>query len=159
MAAVAAAIAAPVQAQDVGIPIGTVPEAVVLEDLDGQPVDLGAWVGGGPVLLEFWATWCPVCQALQPHLDEAHARYGDRVRFAAVAVGVNQSLRSIRRHLEDHPLPYPMLWDGRGRATRAYRAPTTGYIVILDADGKVAYTGVGEDQDLEAALRRVTARR
>jgi thiol-disulfide isomerase/thioredoxin len=155
---VAVASAAAVQAQEVGLAIGTVPEAVVVEDLDGQPVDLGEWVGNGPVLLEFWATWCPICEALQPRLDAAHARYGDQVRFAAVAVGVNQSPRSIRRHLEDHPLPYPMLWDGRGRATRTYRAPTTSYIVILDAEGRVAYTGVGEDQDLDAALERVVER-
>lgn len=146
---------APAIAQDVGIPVGRTPEAVQLEDLDGRAVDLAQWVGQGPVLLQFWATWCPICQALQPRLDAAYDRFGDDVAFIAVAVGVNQSPRSIRRHLERHPIPYSVLWDGRGRATRAYMAPTTGYVVILDADGKVAYTGVGEDQEIGAALEEV----
>jgi hypothetical protein len=47
------------------------------------------------------------------------------------------------------------LWDGKGRAVRAYRAPTTSYVVILDAAGAVAYTGVGESQDLVEALERI----
>ena len=145
----------PASAQDVGLPLGTVPDAVVLEDLDGNAVDLAAYIGEGPVLLEFWATWCPVCEALEPRMQAAFDRYGDEVAFLIVAVGVNQSPRRIRRHLEDHPLPGTFLWDGRGRAARAFQAPTTSYIVVLDADGKVTYTGTGEDQDIAAALQAV----
>jgi thiol-disulfide isomerase/thioredoxin len=139
----------------VGLPVGTVPEAVTLEDLDGNAVDLASYIGGGPVVFEFWATWCPVCAKLAPELDRAYERFKDRASFVVIAVGINQSPRSVRRHLEDHPMPFPVLWDGRGRAVRAYKAPTTSYVAILDAEGKVAYTGVGEDQKLEAALETI----
>ncbi len=142
-------------AQDVGLPLGTVPDAVVLEDLDGEPVDLADHIGQGPVLLEFWATWCPLCEALEPRMEAAYERYGDEVEFLVVAVGVNQSPRRIRRHLEDAPIPGRVLWDGRGRASRAFQAPTTSYIVVLDADGRVTYTGTGEDQDIVAAVEAV----
>lgn len=141
-------------AQDVGLPVGAVPEAVVIEDLDGQPVDLGEVIGKRPVLLEFWATWCPLCAALEPRLEEARRRYGDRVEFLVVAVAVNQSKRSIGRHLERHPAPGRVLWDTDGRATRAFMAPSTSYIVVLDASGRVVYTGIGDDQDLAAAVGR-----
>lgn len=157
-ALVAAAGSAPLAAQtenQIGIPLGTVPPAVELEDLSREPVDLAQFVGQGPVLLQFWARWCDICEALAPTMNAAHTRFGDRVTFLVVAVGVNQSPRSIRRHLERHPVTGRILWDGEGRATRAFQAPTTGYIVILDAEGRVAYTGVGEDQDIEAALARV----
>ena len=126
-----------------------------LEDLDGNPVHLSDYMGERPILIEFWATWCPVCAKLEPELQRAYERFGEHVTFLVVAVGINQSPRSIRRHLEEHPVPYPVLWDGRGRAVRAYMAPTTSYIAILDADGKVTYTGVGEDQDLVGALQRL----
>jgi thiol-disulfide isomerase/thioredoxin len=156
LATVAAASGAVAQAENqVGLPAGTAPPDVELEDLDGNAVQLGDLVGSGPVLIEFWATWCPVCEQLAPEMDAAHERFGDRVRFVVIAVGVNQSQRSVRRHLEEHPMPYLFLWDGKGRAVRAYRAPTTSYIVILDAGGKVAYTGVGERQDLVGALERI----
>jgi len=47
------------------------------------------------------------------------------------------------------------LWDGRGEAVRAFETPATAYIVILDAAGRVAYTGIGRDQDIDAAIRGV----
>ena len=139
----------------VGLPVGTMPDAVTLEDLDGNAVDLTSYIGDRPVVFEFWATWCPVCAKLAPELDRAYERFNDRAHFVVIAVGINQSQRSVRRHLADHPMPFPVLWDGRGRAVRAYRAPTTSYVAILDAAGKVAYTGVGEDQKLEAALEAI----
>lgn len=158
LAVLALAGAAPLAAQvdnQVGIPLGASPPAVVLEDLSGEQVDLARIAERGPVLLQFWARWCDVCEALAPTMQAAHARFGDRTTFLVIAVGVNQSPRSIRRHLERHPVTGLLLWDGDGRATRAYQAPTTGYIVILDEEGKVAYTGVGEDQDIEAVLQSV----
>lgn len=144
------------QDDEVGIAIGTTPPAVSVEDLNGAPVDLARWVGKKPVLFEFWATWCPICAELLPKMKAVHARYGDRVDFVVVAVAVNESKASVKRHLESHDLPFTFLWDTNGNATRAFQAPATSFVVVLDATGKVAYTGVGADQDLEGALRRVT---
>jgi peroxiredoxin len=142
-------------AQDIGLPVGTQAPAVAVQDLDGKSVDLGRFIGKQPVLLEFWATWCPLCKALEPALKAAHARYGGTVQFVAVGVGVNESPASIKRHLAEHPLPFPVLFDAGGTAVRAYQAPTTSYIVVLDRAGKVTYTGTGADQDIAAALRPV----
>lgn len=141
----------------VGPPIGTDAPAATLQDLDENPVELLDVVGDGPALIEFWATWCELCAALQPQLDEIHATYGDRLRIVAVAVAVSQSLRRVRRHVEEHDPGYPLLWDGRGNAVRAYRAPTTSVIVMLDAEGKIAYTGVGAEQDLVGAVESLLA--
>jgi thiol-disulfide isomerase/thioredoxin len=152
--AVLFAAATPALAQDVGIEVGATPSAVTIEDLDGTPVDLARWIGRKPVVFQFWATWCPLCEALEPKVAAAKQRFGDRVDVVFVAVAVNQSKRSIQRHLRDHALPGPVLWDTDGRATRAFKAPTTSYIVVLDAAGKVTYTGVGDEQDVAAAVAR-----
>ncbi len=142
-------------AQDIGLAVGSRPEPVTLEDLDGASVDLGRVIGTKPVLLEFWATWCPLCEELEPAMRRITQRHGDRIEVIVVAVGVNQNPRSIRRHLQRHDVPGRVLYDARGAATRAFRAPTTSYVVVLDATGRVAYTGQGADQDLEAAVARV----
>ncbi len=137
---------------EIGIALGERPELVVIEDLDGNEVSLAQYVEGHPALIEFWARWCELCEALHPQMVEAHARYGDRVGFVAVAVAVAQSQRSVRRHLEDVTVDFPTLWDEGGRAVRAFLAPGTSYIVVLDAEGRVTYTGSGANQDIEAAL-------
>ena len=142
------------QGDVVGIPVGQRPPAVTIQDLDGNPVDLGRWVGKRPVIVEFWATWCPVCAELLPRMEAARTKYGDRVEFLVVAVAVNQSPNTVRRHLTRHPMPFTFLWDVNGNATRAFQAPATSYVAVLDCQGKVVYTGVGADQDIEAALER-----
>ena len=145
------------QGEDViGLPLGATPPAVTIEDLDGKPVDLGQWVGKKPVLVEFWATWCPQCAELLPKMAAAEARYRGRVEFLVVAVAVNQTQRSIKRHIERHPMPFTFLWDANGAAVRAFQAPATSYIAVLDANGKVVYTGAGADQELGPALERAT---
>ena len=159
--ALAAALALPsgLLAQDVGLAIGSVPAAAIVQDMEGQPVDLGAqFVGKKPVLLEFWATWCEICEALLPKMEAAQRRYGSQVDFVVVGVGVNQSRNTMRRHIQRHPMPFQFFFDNSGAAVRAFQAPTTSFIAVLDARGRVVYTGVGEDQDIDAAVRRAVGR-
>ena len=141
-------------AQD-GLAVGAAPEPVVLETLDGEPVDLAEVYGKRPVIVEFWATWCAVCRALEPAMAEAHEAYGEQVDFLVVAAAVAQTKDRVRQHLTRHPLPGRILWDTRGRFTRSVDAPGTGYVLILDGDGTVAYAGTGPDQDLLGALREL----
>jgi len=127
---------------------------VEIEDMGGNKVTLAQYVGQRPVLIEFWARWCELCEALYPQMEDVHARYGDRVGFVAIAVAVAQSQGSVLRHLQGEPMGFPVLWDEGGRAVRAFLAPGTSYIVVLDAEGTVVYTGSGADQDIEAAVLR-----
>lgn len=153
-----ASVTGPARAQDEGIALGSKAPSVVVNDIDGKPVNLGDYIGRKPVLLEFWATWCSVCDELLPKMKAAHATYGESVAFFGVNVTVNQSPERVRRWIASHEPPYRTLYDDKGVSTRAYGAPVTSYIVIIDAAGNVAYTGTGADQDISSALARVTKR-
>jgi thiol-disulfide isomerase/thioredoxin len=146
----------PLMAQgEAGIAVGAKAPVLSVNDLDGKPVDLGQWIGKKPVLIEFWATWCGNCEALLPRFKEAHAKFGGRVEFLGVNVTVNQTPERVRRYASEHAVPFRMLYDDKGASTRAYMAPATSYVVIIDAAGRVVYTGVGTEQQFEAALMRV----
>jgi len=145
-------------AQEAGIAVGARAPAVVVKDLDGRAVDLGQYIGRKPVLLEFWATWCEVCEALLPRVRVAQEEFGDRVEFFGVNVAVNQTPERVRKYLASHQPPFRTLYDDAGVSTRAYEAPTTSFVVIIDRAGKVAYTGTGATQDLAGALPAVTPR-
>jgi len=150
--------ASPVHAQEDGLAVGARAPAVVVHDLDGKPVDIGQFIGKKPVFLEFWATWCELCEELLPRVRAAHAEFGDRVEFFGVNVAVNQSPDRVKRWVEANKPPFTTLYDDQGTSTRAYAAPTTSYVVVVDRTGKVAYTGTGGTQDISAVLRTVAAK-
>jgi thiol-disulfide isomerase/thioredoxin len=130
-----------------------------LEDLEGNPVQILDYVEAGkPTIIEFWASWCENCEALQPQLDRIQEHWGSEVNIVAVAVAVSQSQRRVRRHVVEHGIDYAYLWDGEGEAVKAYEIPGTSIVVILDREGKVAYTGSGRDQDLIGAVEEVLGR-
>jgi thiol-disulfide isomerase/thioredoxin len=142
-----------VEAQDTGLPIGTMAPAASLETLTGEAASLSSVIGGGkPTLIEFWATWCSNCRDLEPALVAAQRSYGDRVRFVAVAVSVNQSSERVRRYVTEHLQDFTHFYDRRGTAVANYDVPATSYVVILDKDGKIVYGGVGGDQNIAGAL-------
>jgi peroxiredoxin len=150
------AVTGNIRAQESGIAVGTAAPAVSVRDLDGNRVDLGDYIGKKPVLLEFWATWCDLCEQLLPRIRKAKATYGSAVEFLGINVTVNQTPARVRRYLKEHQPPFRTLYDEEGASTRAYQVPATSYVVIVDRAGKVAYTGSGGTQDLDTPLRRVT---
>ncbi|HZY42215.1 MAG TPA: TlpA disulfide reductase family protein [Anaerolineae bacterium] len=142
------------RAQDLGIDVGKRAPAAIVRTLDGKSVDLGSYVGKTPMFIEFWAVWCPNCRHLEPALIAAQKKYGSRVKFIGVAVAINQTVERVKLYTEKHGLEHQIVFDTEGNAAEAYDAPATSYIVIVDRTGKIVYTGVGGDQNLEAAIRK-----
>ena len=142
------------RAQDMGIEVGSKAPAAKVETLDGKAVDLSQYVGKSPVLIEFWATWCPNCRELEPHLKAVAAKYANQVKFVGVSVSVNQSPERVKAYVAKHGIPGDQFFDRSGAATGAYDVPATSYVVVLDKTGKVVYTGLGGDQDLEKAIKK-----
>lgn len=138
-----------------GPAVGAAAPVVTVNDLDGRPVDLGTWIGKRPVLLEFWATWCTSCAALEPAVRAAQAAHGTEVEFIGINITVGDPRDSVRAWVERTRPPWRTLYDDEGASQRAYDVAATSYVVIIDRTGRIAYTGEGGSQALEPALRRV----
>lgn len=155
LAAATLALATDAAAQTLGIPVGAKAPVAAVETLDGRPANLSQYIGKTPVVMQFWATWCSNCKALEPKVAAARQKYGARgVRFLGVAVSVNQSPKRVQLYAKRHPLPLEVLYDRTGAASDAYDVPATSYVVVVNKAGTVVYTGVGSDQDIDAAVRK-----
>jgi thiol-disulfide isomerase/thioredoxin len=153
--AAAMAVAVPrAQAQDSGIAVGTKAPGAAVETLAGAPAELSAAFGKGPVVLEFWATWCPNCKELEPAMLAAQKKYAGKVAFVGIAVSVNQSPRAVQAYVDKHALLMTHFFDRRGKAVDAYEVPATSFVVVVNKAGQVVYTGLGAQQDLDAAIRK-----
>ncbi len=145
---------AAVRAQDSGLPLGTIAPSAMLQTLDGKTVDLAQLTKGSPAVIEFWATWCENCEHLLPAIKSAYAKYGSKVKFVGVSVSVNQSSKRVQLHVAKHKVPGVQLFDTKGDATGKWDVPATSHVVVLNRLGKVVYTGVGGDQNIEAAIKK-----
>lgn len=142
------------RAQDSGIEVGSKAPTASVETLDGKPAELSSVFGKGPVVIQFWATWCPTCKALEPAMQAAQQKYVGKVAFVGVAVSVNQSPRAVQAYSEKHSPKMTHFFDRRGKAVDAYEVPATGFVVVVNKAGSVVYTGLGSQQDIDAAIKK-----
>ena len=114
---------------------------IQLQNLEGNTVSLSK-LRGKPIMLNFWATWCPPCRLEMPFIQEIHEEWSDMgLRVLAVNVGESHSLVSSFMQYYDYSMPV-LLDTGRIVAQRynvgAY--PTTFFI---DADGIIQDKVIG----------------
>ena len=141
-------------AQESGIAVGAKAPSAKVQTLDGKAADIGAYVGKTPMLIEFWAFWCPNCKELEPSLMALEKKYSKQVKFLGVAVSVNESRDRVKGYTAKHGYRHETVFDAKGEATEAYDVPATSYVVVIDKAGRVVYTGLGGKQDLEAAIKK-----
>jgi len=92
-----------------------------------------------PVLLEFWATWCPPCRESIPHLNELHAKYKDR---GLVIIGATDEPASvIRKFQKDTPMDYAVATDSGGKLNEKMGVDGIPHAFLADASGKIVWNG------------------
>lgn len=112
-----------------------------LPDMEGNPVALGRFLGKKPVLLVFWATWCPHCNAAVPEINRIHEDSGRGVRLQVLALDYQESPEKVEAFLRKKQVRYPVLLDRKGTVARGYRVLGIPTYILIDAAGGIAYRG------------------
>lgn len=134
--------------------------AFTLRDLDGAPLTRES-LAGRPVLLEFWATWCPPCRGTLAWLGDVKRRWGDRV--AVVAIAVESDEAAVRKLAAELRLPLRFAM-GQPQVVRAFGglgAVPTLFLFAPDGRTEAVYYGAPPTlhAQAEAALGRLAGRR
>lgn len=107
-----------------------------LADLAGNPIRL-ADLRGKAVWVNFFATWCPPCQAETPVLREMSEAYRDR-GLEVVAVSVQEtSTADVKAYADRYQLGYTIGFDGSGRIFHAYRVYALPTQFFIDESGVI----------------------
>jgi len=130
--AIMAFVSAPLAAQTVGDSA----LAFTLKTLDGNSVSLSDFKGH-PVVINFWASWCPPCRDEMPVLVEAYRAHKDSGLIILAVNGRDQetSLRPVRRFVAEFQMPFPVLLDEHGDLRKRYKLRGLPTSVFIGADG------------------------
>lgn len=116
---------------------------------EGSAVHLSDFTGEKPVVVNFWATWCPPCRSELPAFDTLNAEYGDRVTFMMVNLtdGERDTATGVKAFVAAEGYSFPVYYDTAASAANAYEIYSIPVTVFIRADGTLARQQIGAMQE------------
>ncbi len=114
---------------------------------DGKSLTLADFKGQ-PVIVNFWATWCPPCRREMPGLVKAYEAHKDD-GLMIIEVDVAEPPEAVAQFVQDYNMTMPVVLDQRQEVTRLYRTDSFPTSFFIDKDGVIQARWVGylpEDQ-------------
>ena len=115
-----------------------------LPDLEGREMKLSEVLAGGPVIVDFWATWCKPCIKAFPELQEILDDYRDcGLRVLAVSIDGPRSSSRVKSLMASKGNTFDVLLDPSQRVARKFHVTSIPRTVLIDRDGTVVYAVTG----------------
>jgi len=119
-----------------------------LENLDGKSISLGDF-RGKPVLINFWATWCPPCVSEMPFLQQVYEEWSGK-GLVVLAINIGESPSEAKRFLQTHNLSLTVLLDTEGKTAEKYNITGIPTTFFVDSDGIIQQKIIGAFPNKEA---------
>ena len=119
--------------------------------VDGQPFDLATWRAthaGRPVLLYFWAEWCPICKTTAGNVGNVSADWP--VTSIAIQSG---TAAPVARVMDDKAYRWPTLPDPAAEVLRRYGLAGVPSFVVINPAGDIRFVAVGYTSEIGLRLR------
>ncbi len=136
-----------------GPKVGEAAPAFRMQLVDGRYVDI-ADLQGRPVMINFWATWCPPCRREMPDIIAASESNPDLV---VLAVNVQEELKTVGPFVSDFEISMPVIRDTDGELRQTYGVSGMPTSVFIDRDGNVSavWSGLIDARTLNDLLNEI----
>ncbi len=123
--------------------VGFYAPGIALNSLGGIELDLSNF-DGAPVVINFWASWCPPCKAEMPDFQLAYQEYQETdLEIISVNSTFQDSLPDLILFVDQNQLTFPVLLDISGTATRSYNIHSLPTTFFIDRSGIIKNVIVG----------------
>ena len=127
------------------------------ELLTGKKVSLADY-RGKPLVINFWASWCPPCRSEQPEFVKVHKEFGDQVEF--LGINFRDSEAPANKYVRDFQVKYESIFDPSGRIGFKFGVKALPATFFVDAEGRIVrrkFGGVSK-KDLREGVESLVAK-
>ena len=132
-----------------------------LKTVAGTTVTLSE-LKGHPVVINFWASWCPPCRTEMPLLVSAYqAHRAAGLEVVAVNMTDQDGKKDAGKFVAEFGMPFQVVFDEKGKVRKLYRLIAYPTWVFVGADGivRVAHSGPISSQTLDRNIAEILATR
>ena len=127
-------------------------------DLNGNKVTLDEKIGK-PVVVNFWATWCPPCKAELPHFEKLYKELGGEVEFMMVDMtdGERETVNDVKDFVEENGYTFPVYCDSDQNAAMTYSVYSIPVTLFIDKEGNLSDMRVGvlDEETLKSGIEKI----
>ncbi len=113
-----------------------------LKDINGNLHSLKDELKSKPVVIAFYATWCPTCQVSAPKLSLMSASYSSQL--AVWGINSKESESDVRKFVDQNSITHPVLMDEKGLVAMDYGVGYNNFYVLINKDGSIFKKATGE---------------
>lgn len=128
-------------------------------DAKGNEIRLSDFAGK-PVVLNFWASWCPPCKSEMPRFDAKYGEVKDSVVFMMVDLvdGQRETQAKGQQYVADQGFTFPVYFDKQQQAAAAYGISSIPTTIFIDANGDIlaGYQGAIDEKTLTSAIALIS---
>jgi len=135
---------------------------IKLKKLNGKSVMLYNYLKEGPVLINFWATWCSPCKKEMVYLDQFEKEYGDKgFSILSVSTDSQKSLSQVRSYIRSKKYTFPVFQDPNSQTFKKLNGNIMPTNILIDKDGKILWRHygylpgdeIGMEKEIRSALK------
>ena len=123
--------------------------------LDGTVTSVAEIRGDKPMIINYFASWCPPCKQELPHFQKAFDEYGDQISFVFLDAldGQRETLKTINAFIKSFPFTGPVFYDD-GMFAAVFQTNSLPTTVFIDKEGRVVngYLGFVAEEVLYANI-------
>jgi len=106
-----------------------------LERLGGGTISLAEYKGKKPVIIDFWASWCPNCKRDMPRLNRFYEKYKNEVEV--IGINLQENTQIVQDFVTSRNISFPIALDPSARASRAFGVRYTNTHILIDKEGNI----------------------
>jgi thiol-disulfide isomerase/thioredoxin len=111
-----------------------------MTDIEGTRIKLSDLIAHGkPIVLNFWASWCPPCKVEMPEFDKAYKETGGEVQFIMLDLtdGQRETIQKGAQYVKEQGFSFPVYFDNEQEAAYAYGIRAIPTTLFIDKDGYI----------------------